>query len=88
MTNLGVHIQKYPTGRYGFVGTLPYALGNEVKPSSDDIRGGRAFTNPAGETVTMKFPVFYALRDALTHARNRGVALCDSETCACRSLFE
>lgn len=85
--NLGVHLQKYPTGKYGYCGSLPYGLGNEAKPSREDIMAGRFTTNPDGETVTIKFPVFDTVQAAINHAENRGFDICQSKTCACHNLI-
>lgn len=35
----GLHIIKYPTGRYGFVGRVPQCLGHEGHP--DDLAAAR-----------------------------------------------
>ncbi len=85
--NLGIHFIQYPTGRFGFVGTLPYELGSEVKASGDDIRAGRFTTkNEDGETVTIKFPTFETIQEAINHADARGVSYCISTSCACMKL--
>ena len=85
--NYGIHIIKYPTGLYGLVGTLPYELGNEAKPSKEDIMGGRFTTNQKGETVTIKFPTFNNVQDVITHVERRGHEVCQSRTCACHKLI-
>lgn len=86
LNNLDVHINKFPTGRYGFVGTLPRALGNEVPADRAAILGQRWYENDAGDTVMTKFPTFATAREAQKHIRNRGIASCASPTCACYSL--
>ena len=43
--NVGLHVIKFPSGRYGYVGSVPSSLGNEVKANRSDIMGGRAFRN-------------------------------------------
>jgi len=85
--NLGLHLQKYPTGRYGYVGSPPYALGIEAKPTTDDIRAGRFTTNTEGKTVTIKFPTFDTVQAAIDHAKRRGFDICQSTTCACHDLI-
>ena len=85
--NLGIHLIKYPTGKYGYVGTLPCGLGNEQKPSSDDIRAGRFTTNSEGETVTIKFPVFSDVQSAINHAESRGFDICQNTRCSCHKLI-
>ena len=71
--NLGVHIIQYPTGRYGFVGTLPAILGNVVDASTADVMGGRAHTAPDGRIVTLKFPSFATELDARAYATAKAV---------------
>jgi hypothetical protein len=85
--SLGIHIISFPSGRFGYVGTLPRVLGSEQPASGSDIMGGRAYRNAAGDTVVTKFPSFVTAADAVAHARSRDVALCASPTCACRKLF-
>lgn len=73
-SKLGIHIIQYPTGRWGFVGSLPPALGDMVPATTADIMGGRAYTGPTGETVTIKFPSFATKVEAETYrdARLKG----------------
>ena len=74
--NLGVHIIQYPTGRFGFVGTLPGILGDIVPATTADVMGGRAHEHPhTGEIVTIKFPSFETRDAAIAHATSRGVAV-------------
>jgi hypothetical protein len=66
--NLGIHIIQYPTGRYGFVGTLTPTLGTVVPANLDDIMAGRAATNPHdGKAYTVKFPTFETHYEAQAH---------------------
>ena len=66
--NLGVHIIQYPTGRWGFVGTLPTSLGFVVEATTADIMAGRAETNPFdGKAYTVKFPSFASQGEAQAH---------------------
>jgi hypothetical protein len=87
LNNLGVHILRYPTGKYGYVGTLPARLGYTDKPTKSDIMAGRFTTAPNGQTVTVKFPVFDTVEDTVLHAQERQVGLCKSETCACAPII-
>ena len=64
---------QYSTGRWGFVGSLPRSLGEEVKATTSDVMGGRAYRNEAGEIVTTRFPTFETNIDALNHAASVGV---------------
>ena len=73
--NLGVHVIDFPSGRFGFVGTLPAALGNPVTASRADIMAGRAFTAPSGEVLTMAFPSFETRDAAVAYATARGITV-------------
>lgn len=84
--NLGVHLLQYPSGRFGFVGTLPADLGDAVEASTADVMAGRAERAPNGKLYTVKFPSFETAYDAMCHAKHRRVRLCQNETCACAEL--
>lgn len=73
--NLKVHVIDFPTGKFGFVGTLPAVLGTAVPATTADVMGGRAFTAPGGEIVTLKFPSFDSWEDAVKFAASKGVAV-------------
>lgn len=70
---LGTHIIKFPSGKWGFVGTLPIALGKTVPATLSDIMGGRAWRDDTGACVAPKFPVFDSESDARLHAVAVGV---------------
>ena len=74
--NLGVHVIEFPSKRFGFVGTLPAALGTVVPASTADVMGGRAFRDPGtGEAVTVKFPSFETRVEAIEYAELKGVSV-------------
>ena len=75
LNNLPLIVMQFPTGKWGYRGSIPRCLGNDVAPTIDDIMGGRYYTNEAGETVTTKFPVFASKRDALDHAFHNGIII-------------
>lgn len=81
-----VHIIRYPTGRFGFVGAVPIALMNTVDATRSDVMGGRAFWEDA-VLKTQKGRSYANVADALGDARSVGALLCKSDGCACRSLF-
>lgn len=82
----GVHLIKYPTGRFGFVGSLPPALGNVVEATTADVMAGRACEIGLNRiALTVKFPSFETAAAAWAHAESRNVARCASPTCACRT---
>jgi hypothetical protein len=70
--NLGLHIIKFPSGRFGFVGSIPAALGYEVPASTAAVMGGRSYYNAAGELVEMKFPAFDTETAAREFANSKG----------------
>jgi hypothetical protein len=70
--NLGLHIIKYPTGRYGYVGRIPTVLATQVPASTAAVMGQRSFYNDAGELVEWKFPVFDTEQEAIAFAKAKG----------------
>ena len=72
--NLGCHIHQFPSGRWGFVGTLPTVLASAVPASTADVMGGRACRGDAGEILTWKFPTFATEFEAREFAASRDVA--------------
>lgn len=60
-------IIQFPSGKYGYVGSIPLQLGSEIRATRSDIMGGRAFRNGKGEIVTIKFPSFETREDAQLH---------------------
>jgi hypothetical protein len=70
--NMGLHIIKFPSGRYGFVGSIPSNLGTEVAANTSAVMGGRAFRNASGDIVEIKFPVFDSETEAREFAAARG----------------
>lgn len=71
--NLGLHVIQYPTGRFGFVGNVPAALGQHVPATTADVTGGRAF-EVDGQILTIKFPSFDTRDDAIGFAQSLGFA--------------
>lgn len=73
--NLGCHLMHFPSGRYGYVGTIPTVLGEQMPASTSAVLGGRAFTNLEGALVEWKFPTFATADEARAHAAKCRVAL-------------
>lgn len=69
---LGLHIIKFPSGRFGYVGSIPTALGTEVPASTAAVMGCRAHYNAAGDLVEWKFPVFDTEAAARDFAKSKG----------------
>ncbi len=73
--NLGTHLINYPTGRWGYVGTLPLVLATIVDPTKDDIMAGRYVTDPTGKARGYKFPRFDTEAEAREFAETKNVTL-------------
>ena len=73
--NMGLHVIKFPSGRFGYVGSVPAALGYEAPANRAAVMGGRSFKNAAGELVEMKFPVFESEAEAREFATSKGFPL-------------
>jgi len=70
--NMGLHIIKFPSGRYGYVGSIPTVLGTEVPASTASVMGCRSHRNAAGDIVEWKFPVFDSEAEARAFAVAKG----------------
>ena len=70
--NMGLHIIKFPSGRYGYVGSIPTVLAEQVKASTAAVMGGRAFWNADRELMEWKFPTFATEEGARVHAAAKG----------------
>jgi hypothetical protein len=70
--NLGLHAMQFPSGKFGYVGSIPTALGIQVPATTAAVMGQRAFRNEAGEIVEWKFPVFDSLQEAVDFAFAKG----------------
>ncbi len=70
---LGLHVIKFPSGRYGFVGSIPTALGTEVPASKAAVMGCRSHWNSDHtELLEWKFPVFDTEAEAKAFAASKG----------------
>jgi hypothetical protein len=70
--NLGLHIIKFPVGKWGYVGSIPTVLGTMIPASKAAVMGCRSFTNDAGELVEWSFPVFDTEAEAIAFAKSKG----------------
>lgn len=69
---LGLHVICFPSGRWGYVGSIPTALGTEVPATRADVMGCRSHINDAGDLVAWKFPTFDTETEARTFAADKG----------------
>lgn len=74
--NLGTHVIQFPTGRWGFVGSLPLELGALVPATRSDILGCRTVGKDTdGKPLAVKYPSFETEAEALQHADDCGVVV-------------
>lgn len=69
---LGLHVIQFPSGKFGFVGSIPTALGKEIPATEAAVMGCRSHRNAKGELVEWKFPVFETADAAHDFAASRG----------------
>lgn len=70
--SLGLHVIRFPSGNWGFVGDIPKALGLKVPADKEAVMGGRAFQGDDGQPMMLKFPSFKTLGMTVAHARQHG----------------
>ena len=76
------HLIQYPSGRFGYVGSVPTSLSDMVPATVSDIMAGRAIKGFAP-----KWHVHDTVANAVADAQNVGADLCADPKCACRKLF-
>ena len=69
---LGLHIIRFPSGRFGYVGFIPHALCQAIPADKSAILGGRAFRAASGELLEWKAPAFDSAQEARAFAADRG----------------
>ena len=71
--NVSLHIIDLPSGRFGYVGSIPTDLCEKVPADRAAILGQRAFSDPeTGDQMMWKAPSFKTLEEAIAHAKDRG----------------
>lgn len=65
---------QFPSGRYGYVGSIPTKLGAEAPATEAAVMGGRAHRNADGALVEWKFPSFETEAAARDFAAEKGFA--------------
>jgi hypothetical protein len=76
------HVIVNPKGTYSLVGSVPIAMLASRTPTTADIMGGRVMNGRA--YVGRCYQTIDEIRQV---AAQVGARLCDSPTCACRSVF-
>jgi hypothetical protein len=72
-TNLSLHIIEFPSGRFGYVGSVPTDLCDQVPADRPAILGQRAFSDPkTNQSMMWKAPSFETVEAAIIHAKDRG----------------
>jgi hypothetical protein len=70
---LSLHIIQFPSGRFGYVGSIPTDLGEKVLADRAAILGCRSFRDPeTGGRMMWTFPSFDTVEAAIAHAKDRG----------------
>lgn len=73
--NMGCHVIKFPSGKFGFVGSIPTSLGEAVPATTADVMGCRTFRGDDGALLAWKFPTFPSEDAARDFAKAKGVNL-------------
>ncbi len=70
--NLGLHIHKFPSGKWGYVGSVPVSLHKIVLARQSDVLGCRAWEGDDGKLYAYKSPVFDTEQGARGFAESKG----------------
>lgn len=66
--NLGLHVIQFPSGKFGFVGSIPTVICLSRKPTASDIMGGRVMK----DGLVYYSPSFDTRQQAIDHAKKHG----------------
>lgn len=72
---IDLHIIKFPSNRFGYVGVIPTVLAKEVEAAKSDILGGRSHRSDNGKLMTWKFPSFETEKEARDFAKEKGAII-------------
>ena len=71
--NVSLHIIQFPSGRFGYVGSISTDLGDKVPADRAAILAQRAFSDPeTNKPMMWKAPSFETVEAAIAHAKARG----------------
>ena len=71
--HVSLHIIQFPSGRFGYVGSVPTDICEPVPADRAAILGQRAFSDPeTNKPMMWKAPSFETVEAAITHAKDRG----------------
>tara|TARA_R110000782_G_scaffold99832_1_gene185781 strand:+ start:484 stop:732 length:249 start_codon:yes stop_codon:yes gene_type:complete len=66
-SNIGLHIIKFPTSRFGYVGSVPASCCKRMKADRSAVMGGRA-VREGEELVEYRTMSFETQKEAIDHA--------------------
>lgn len=69
--NLGLHIIKFPSGKWGYVGSVPVSLHDIVPAKQSDVFGCRAWEGDNGKLYAHRCPVFDTEKEAREFAESK-----------------
>jgi len=72
--SLGLHILHFPSGRWGYVGSVPVSLATAIPASTSAVMGCRAWRDESGALMEWKFPTFDDCDSAVRFAQAKGLA--------------
>ena len=70
--SLGLHVIKFPSGRFGYVGSIPVDCCRELPADTAAIMGCRTRRNAAGELGEYRTLTFDTEQEAIDHATAQG----------------
>jgi hypothetical protein len=72
-TQVSLHIIQFPSGRFGYVGSIPTDICEQVPADRAAILGQRAFSDPeTNDPMMWKAPGFETVAAAIAHAKACG----------------
>ena len=72
-TQVSLHIIQFPSGRFGYVSSIPTDICEQVPADRAAILGQRAFSDPqTNDPMMWKAPSFETVEAAIAHAKGRG----------------
>ncbi|MDX1532674.1 MAG: hypothetical protein R3230_00550 [Nitrosopumilaceae archaeon] len=66
-------IVDHPSGRYGYVGSIPTKLCEKIPATSAALIGGRAWKEDDGKYYEWKVPTFETKQEAIDFAESNGI---------------
>lgn len=72
ISKASLHVIKFPSGKFGYVGKVPTEVCSVVPSDKHARMHGRAFTDKNGDSVMYKSPVFDSEEEAVTFASEKG----------------